>query len=89
MTDRTIWRFDFPVTDRVTVAMPEGTVILKGVGTRGPELSVWGEVDKARPWANRTLRVVGTGNPFDARGHVHVGSIVVDPFVWHVYEEVA
>lgn len=50
--------------------------------------SLWFEVDPSRAPANATFRVFGTGHEIPDKC-VHRGSVVINPFVWHVYEEIA
>jgi len=48
---------------------------------------MWAEVDPYDEGDSRTFRIVGTG--FEVRdGLVYIGTVQMDGFVWHVYEEV-
>lgn len=35
----------------------------------------------------KTIVIIGTGNPFYSDpGDIFIGTVVIDPFVWHVFE---
>lgn len=55
--------------------------------TREPDrIAVWFEVNnELRPSEIRTFHIVGTGHPIPPRTK-HVGSVVMPPYVWHVFE---
>lgn len=68
-------RFDMPADAQVVhVAEQNGLMTL------------WAEMDLSAPFVSRQFVLVGTGHPI-AAGLVYVGTIMRDPFVWHVYEQ--
>jgi hypothetical protein len=56
--------------------------------TREPDaIALWFIVnDELRPSEVRTFHIVGTGHPVPARTK-HVGSVIMKPYAWHVFEE--
>jgi hypothetical protein len=56
--------------------------------TREPDkIALWFEVNNQIPADTvRTFHIVGTGHPVPSRTK-HVGSVVMPPYVWHVFEE--
>lgn len=55
------------------------------VGGQNGNLCVWTEEPAGTPRQDRTVVVHGTGHRvYDVE--VHLGSAVMPPFVWHVYE---
>ena len=93
---RTIHKFTLPVRDIVSVEMPTTAKILH-IGHQpgdGPDtLRIWAEVDTDFGMKeDRVFYIVGTGNPMPTPrpgwGMDHRASVIVHPFVWHVYEQV-
>ncbi len=85
---RTVFKYEFSITDEVEIAMPLGAVVLH-VGQQGigqTRICLWAEVDTQQPDETRTFYVRGTGHPLPEADVAHVGSIVGNPFVWHVFE---
>jgi len=84
---RTIWKFE--LNEHINfVHMPEHAKILS-VGSQRGTICLWSEVETTREKETRTLYVYGTGNPMaadDDVGLLFVGTVVGDPFVWHVFE---
>lgn len=92
---RTVWKYEVPVCafDYV-IEMPRDAEIVH-VGGQGGKISsvfFWAELAVARDdkpaWENgrRTFAAVGTGNSIP-EGYAYVGTAVVDPLVWHLYEK--
>lgn len=83
----TIWKFHLPLDDHVRITMPTGARVLH-VGEQGGEMKLWALVDPDAEPEGRHFYIVGTGNP---AAHIinrkHVGTALVPPFVWHVFEE--
>lgn len=61
------------------------------VGVQDGEIMVWCEVvpqDEAGAERGRTYGIYGTGNRVSNPGAMHVGTVHMPPYVWHVYEVV-
>lgn len=83
----TIWKFILQLTDVQTLWVPEGTVFFHAAEQMG-NLTLWGWVDSENPSEERTIAVVGTGNPaprsYEAQ---HLGTVLASSgFVWHIFE---
>lgn len=61
---------------------PDAKIVL--VGNQHGNLTMWVEVQPG-PFITRRFMVYGTGHiiPFE---EVHIGSAIMDSFVWHVFE---
>jgi hypothetical protein len=80
-----IWKFRLEITDSQQVKMPEGArVIHVGLDPQG-ELCMWAEVMVQNKQTERTIYVVGTGHVVSPNAK-YLGSVTMNPFVWHVYE---
>lgn len=89
MSDRrTIWKYDFQISDIVTLRMPAPAKILPMVipGEYG-HLTVWAEVFPGQPVEEYVLRVFGTGHDLPAIPMDYIGTTQAGQFVWHVYHD--
>lgn len=87
---RTIFKYPLVIQATHRVSMPVGAYILSVANQRGA-VTLWAEVDSDEPPEDRTFHVIGTGHPFPDRGRerlIFCGTVVCEPYVWHVYEEV-
>ena len=80
----TIWKFGLEVTRVQELEVPEVFRVLH-VGNQGGSLCLWAEVDPQSATTKRTFRIIGTGHPVPV-GLEYIGSAVIDPFVWHVFQ---
>ncbi|WP_417459103.1 hypothetical protein [Kordiimonas sp.] len=87
----TIWKYELEITDLQRVAMPKGAKILS-VGKQGAYACLWAMVDENEDATEeRCIEIVGTGNPMHrSMGFARrfIGTVVMTPFVWHVFERV-
>lgn len=82
----TIWKFEIPINDEYTeITMPMGARIVHVGYQHTDALFFWAIVDKDMPKQHRTFRVVVTGHEFPDRW-MHVGTVLMEPFVWHLLE---
>lgn len=86
---KTIWKYYLDITDRQTLRMPKGAVILSVENQYGA-LCCWAMVDPACDEdedEDRPIALIRTGR--DASGvepHEYVGTVTIDSFVWHVFD---
>lgn len=85
---KTIWKYHPTIEDTVTFIVPPETKFLSaGVDPSG-ELCVWMEV--RHPEKEKTSRikcgVYGTGQEVP-EGMTFLGTVLMTPFVWHVYHK--
>lgn len=85
----TIWKYTVPIQDKLQLRLPEGAKILH-VGNQGGSVQMWVLVDSTAPKSERDFLVIGTGHPVPERVPIeYIGSAVVPPFVWHVFEDLS
>lgn len=94
---RTVWKYVVPVSAfEYAVRMPRDAKIVH-VGGQGGDVSnvcFWAQLDLAADgcpaWEEslRTFAAVGTGHRVP-EGYAYVGTAVVDPLVWHLYEKLS
>ena len=82
---RTIYKYRLPVGAVFHVAMPTDAKIIH-VGNQDGSVHIWAEVENANPRETRNFVIVGTGHEMPRDEGRHIGSAIVPPFVWHVYE---
>jgi len=82
-----IWKYELAITDEQTLEMPRGAKVLS-VANQGGKLCLWAEVDQSERIVVRHFLIVGTGHQIteDFELRKFVGSVLIDPFVWHVFE---
>lgn len=85
---RTVWKQRIDLYGGPSkIDLPEGArlVHLAAEPTNRDVALMWFEVDTDAPKRPRYFAVCGTGYPIPDSG-VHVGTVIVAPFVWHVYQ---
>lgn len=82
---KTIWKFPLEVTDRQSIELPAQYEFLS-VADQGGQLCLWAEVETTGESVVRTIWIVGTGNPIPKVAAAFIGTVLMPPFVWHVYE---
>lgn len=80
-----VWKYVIsPMNDVPDISTPEGAKLVH-VGLHGKQIGLWFEVNPAEKHSIiRSFRVYGTGHPIEMGSHV--GTVIMIPFVWHVYE---
>ena len=88
MSTRTIYKYELEITTAQTVTLPEDRVILS-VANQNGKLCMWVDVNKEYDSTDDlTIYLFGTGHPIPSylkRAMIFVGTVIIDPFVWHVY----
>jgi hypothetical protein len=82
---KTIWKFQFDVSRRVSLMMPAGAKLLHVQKQNGVPC-VWAIVDPDAAVVERWLVVRGTGHPV-AEDIPYIGTILSGAFVWHVFDK--
>ena len=83
-----IFKYPLVVTDDQTVGIPGGSRILS-VDNQNGVLTLWAMVNTDRPVEPRHIRIVGTGHEIADKAAASlefIGTVLMDPFVWHVFE---
>lgn len=81
---RTIWKFEAPVDDALTIAMPLGADVLS-VQVQAGVPCIWARVDPGMPLESRAFCWRGTGHPADVLGPF-IGTIQMHTLVFHLFE---
>lgn len=84
---KTIYKYTLSITDVQTVSLPSGANILH-IGAQRGELCLWAWVDPTASPIERTLIIVGTGNPVPALELRYIWTVALGPYVWHIFEEI-
>jgi hypothetical protein len=86
--DNRIWKYTLAITDTQDIEMPSGARILS-VANQNGELCLWALVPTANATKTRCIEIIGTGNPISPNHEASrrfIGTAVINPFVWHVFE---
>lgn len=86
---KTIYKYQFPIHDQVSIAMPIDAEILSVQVQRG-QPCIWALVDPYARQTSREILLFGTGQPID--GHEigrFVGTFQIDggDFIFHLFEK--
>ena len=88
---RTVWKFRVDVSDKVDVEITDARLIrwlhVESAGAHG--LWLWGIFETTIPGHfppyTTPIYVRGTGHEFTGEEGDHIGSVMAQPFVWHVF----
>lgn len=85
----TVHKFPLPLTDSYTLPIQHpAQIIHTGLDPIG-SLCIWAVVDPtSTEWIQHTLHVIGTGNPMSDDPKIHLGSVLQEPFMWHVFRDI-
>jgi len=85
---KTIYKYPLVLTDLQEVTMHKGAFVLDAQLQNG-KITLWVELDPAKPKETRKFRIIGTGHGFPPHEAVaYIATVQMPPLVWHVYEEV-
>lgn len=83
-----IYKYELkPGSGAQVVAMPKTKVVVHVGDDPGGTCCIWAMVDPETPVEEKTVRIVGTGEPFDFQEWVQAITWVTGPFVWHLLIE--
>jgi len=85
-----ISKYTLKIINEQSIRMPVGSIVLS-VANQFDKLCVWALVDDTVPVSElKHFEVVGTGNPIinDEHKRRFIGTVLINPFVWHVFEKV-
>jgi len=88
--DGRIWKYELTVTGLQDIDIPTGSRLLS-VAKQDGRLCLWAMVAPQNATEKRCIEIIGTGNPVPWRIGMerrHIGTVIMDPFVWHVFERV-
>ena len=83
---RMIYKYELQLGTQV-VRMPAGAQVLSAHNQHG-SLCIWALVDPKAPMVDRAFLVTGTGHTIEEgiRLDLFIGTVIISPFVWHVFE---
>ena len=81
----TIWKYPLELKDSQAIKMPIGAEILS-VDNQDGQLCLWARVDEERTKEYREIVILGTGNPIEEEPSEFIGTLIVDSYVWHIFE---
>ena len=87
--NRTIWKYEIPLQDDITLEMPRGMIPLT-VATQLGKICLWAEVDPSQPKEPHHFRLAGTGHPLPEGVRVdYIGTVFVQGgyLVFHLYQK--
>jgi len=85
----TIWKFPVQISDAaVVVEMPAGADVLC-VHMQSGVATVWAVVDSAAKKERRLFSWLPTGGDGPRDDEAYVGTVLVGPLVWHLFQVVA
>ena len=85
--NKVIWKFPLNLTDIQDVLLPIGAQILS-VAEQNGVICLWAVVDPEAEDGTRLIEIHGTGNDFGPGNRLFLGTVVMNAFVWHVFEVV-
>lgn len=88
---KTIWKYELKITDTQEIEVPLGSTILS-IGNQNGRLCMWliiradGDTPEEMAVENMTINIVGTGHKLSDNIGLFVDTVIIDQFVWHVYQ---
>lgn len=85
---KAIWKYNLAIQDNQILTMPHDAQILS-VANQNGNLCLWAMVDPEANPVKRCIEIIGTGNPINTdigTDREFIGTVVINPFVWHVFE---
>lgn len=85
--DRRIHKFPLELTEHQTVTFrsPAPCADLLTVQMQNDVPTLWVETDRMAPEHTVHIFIVGTGNPIPDNAVMHLGTVIDDGYVWHIY----
>lgn len=85
---QSIWKYELEIADYQEIMIPSGADIIS-VGNQRGILCLWARVDHSKEKKSRRIMIVGTGQGHDNLPMERfIGTVIVEPYVWHVFDGV-
>lgn len=84
MSTHKIWKYQFEISDDITIEMPGGSTPLT-VQVRDGKPTMWVLVDTGMTYVIRRFYVYETGDPINPEGKTYIETIQLGHRVWHVF----
>ena len=85
--DFRIWKFPLAIGNSSVVLMPEDSKMLS-VGNQNGVLCLWAVCEIEKKYVPHKFTVVGTGRLMPKQLGNFLGTAIVPPNVWHVYQDI-
>ena len=85
MTKRAIFKYELKITEQQVVFLPDQAEIIS-VDNQDGTLCLWAIVGTNSRKVDRHIEIVGTGSPMPNVERIFLGTVLMPPFVWHVFE---
>lgn len=84
-----IWKYPIIITDEFEILMPYDALVLC-VQMQLDTPCIWIKTTGTNKLEKKKFSIVGTGNPFNARGLSYIGTFQqhVGALVWHLFERI-
>lgn len=88
---KTVYKYDVPMQDNVTLSLPKGARVLK-IAPQGQDLKLWALVDpEEKKHMQVRFSIHGTGHPVDPTDKVFIDTVFLTirghDLVFHVFAE--
>lgn len=83
---KTVFKYALKLTGELQALSIPKAADVNLVGVQREQICLWMQVDTSQPIETRHFAVYGTGCPLPPSDCEFIGSVVAEPFVWHVYE---
>ncbi len=80
-----IWKFPLELTDTQVIQLPDGATILSAENQRG-QLCLWAQLNPQMTPISKRIAIIGTGHPMPSGLQRFIGTVLMTPYVWHVFE---
>ncbi len=86
MPMKVIYKYCIAILDSSYVAMPKDAEILSVGVQESRKIVIWAIVDSEALIVQRRIHLRGTGHEAPPDSARHLGTVMDDPFVWHVFD---
>jgi hypothetical protein len=77
---------DTSITFGVTFNIHKDAKVLSVLNQRD-SIVLYAMCNTSKEIEQRSFKVYGTGWPCDAKSENYIGTVIVEPYVWHVFED--
>lgn len=81
-----IHKHTLEICDIQTLSIHQDAIILH-LDNQNENLCLWAMVDTTTPKVPRKIRVLGTGHTVPDKPLKFLGTVLIHPYVWHVFED--
>lgn len=82
---KTIYKYEIYGFNSQIINMPIDSKVLH-VGAQNERIFIWVEIEDSKKCEARVFSAFGTGQELLGEDNVFIGTVLIPPFVWHIYE---